>query len=85
MKLKLIQIGNSKGLRLPKPLLEQVGIHKDVEVLVEGNTLLLKAVSKHPRQDWAAAFQKMAEHGDDRLLDAEAGLETTWDAEEWEW
>lgn len=84
MKLKLVSIGNSRGIRIPKPLLEQAGIDHDVEVEVEGNTLILRPAKKTPRQGWEKAFQTMAERGEDRMLDTETAT-SPWDRDEWEW
>ncbi len=70
MKLKVVSIGNSRGVRLPKLLLEQVGIDREVEVEVEGNTLILRSPKKSARAGWAKAFQSMAEKEDDQLLSA---------------
>jgi antitoxin MazE len=84
MKLKIVAIGNSRGVRLPKPLLEQAGIEGDVEVEVDGNALVLRAVKKGPRKGWEKAFQVMSERGDDGLLDSKS-VASAWDQEEWEW
>ena len=84
MKLKIVSIGNSRGVRLPKPLLEQAGIEGEVEVEADGNTLVLRSVKKGPRQGWEKAFRLMSEQGDDDLLDA-TSVSSTWDQEEWEW
>ena len=79
---KLIDIGNSRGIRIPRPLLEQAGLSDEVELTVEGNKLIVHAARK-PRQDWAAQFAEMAQRGDDQLLDEY--IATDWDEEEWEW
>ena len=84
MKLKIVAIGNSRGVRLPKSLLEQAGIEGDVEVEVDGNTLILRSKKKGPRQGWEKAFQVMSEQGDDELLDSKS-MASAWDQEEWEW
>jgi antitoxin MazE len=84
MKLKIVAIGNSRGVRLPKPLLEQAGIEEEVEVEADGNTLILRSVKKAPRQGWEKAFQVMSEQGDDELLDSKSGA-SAWDQEDWEW
>lgn len=76
-------IGNSKGIRIPKPLLEQCGIDREVEIEAEGNTLILRAVQKKPRKGWDKAFQKMAAQGDDLPLDPPTL--TAWEEAEWEW
>lgn len=69
---------------MPKPLLDQAGIELEVEVVVEGNTLILHSVKKSPRQGWAKSFEEMSEKGDDRLFDVNTPL-SDWDREEWKW
>ncbi len=84
MKLKIVSIGNSQGVRLPKPLLEQTGIAGEVEIEIDGNTLILRSTKKSPRQDWGKAFQLMSEQREDQLLDTKH-INTDWDQDEWEW
>ena len=82
MKAKIIRIGNSQGIRIPKPLLEQTGLNEDVEIEVRAEELVIRP-GKSARAGWAAAFQSMAEEGDDELL--EEIPESEWDRQEWEW
>jgi antitoxin MazE len=82
MKAKIIRIGNSQGIRIPKPLLEQTGLTEDVELEVRADEIVIRS-ARAVRAGWAAAFQSMAEAGDDELL--EELTETDWDREEWEW
>ena len=84
MKAHLIRIGNSQGIRIPKPLLEQARLRDEVEIEVEGDRLVISALNP-PRAGWDEAFQAMAREGDDTLLDGGELLPTAWDAEEWEW
>ncbi len=84
MKTKIIKIGNSRGIRIPKPLIAQAGIQEDVEISLEENRLVI-ASANHPRSDWAEAFRVMASRGDDSLLEAAAVTGAIWDEEEWEW
>ncbi len=84
MKARLLRIGSSLGLRLPKPLLEQAGLQDEVEIEVEGDRLVVRALG-HPRAGWNEAFQAMSCQGDDALLDGGELLPTRWDEEEWEW
>lgn len=79
---KVINIGNSRGIRIPRPLLEQAGLTDEVELSVEGNKLIIHA-ARQPRQDWDVQFSSMAETRDDRLLDDLTA--SRWDEEEWEW
>lgn len=84
MKTRIVPIGNSQGIRIPKPLLEQTGLSGEVEISAENDTLLIRPVKK-PRADWAKAFQEMAERGDDAPLDAMTPSLSEWDEGEWQW
>ncbi|MEM8637700.1 MAG: AbrB/MazE/SpoVT family DNA-binding domain-containing protein [Cyanobacteria bacterium P01_G01_bin.54] len=77
----LIKIGNSQGIRIPKPLLEQSGIKNEVEIEVQGTALIIRTISE-PRQGWEQAFAAMAEQQDDTLLDND--ITTEWEQTEWE-
>lgn len=67
MEVSVIKIGNSKGIRLSKTLLDKYNIQDTVEVILEKGQIVLKPLSR-PRKGWEKAFKKMAENGDDRLL-----------------
>jgi len=82
--MRIIKIGNSQGIRIPKPLLEHAGLGEEVELEVQDNCIVIRPVEK-PRQGWEEAFRVMAEHGDDQLLDEDLTGRTRWDEEEWEW
>jgi antitoxin MazE len=84
MKSRIVRIGNSRGIRIPKPLLEQTGLRDDVEITAEDDTLIIRA-SRKARAGWAEALAEMARRGDDALLDADAPPLSSWDNEEWEW
>jgi antitoxin MazE len=84
MKTKIVKIGNSRGIRIPKPLIAQAGLQEEVEISVEENRLVI-APAGHPRSDWAQAFRAMASKGDDSLLDDAGARAAKWDEEEWEW
>ena len=79
---KVVKIGNSRGIRIPRALLEQAGLTNEVEMSVEGNKLIIHPV-RLLRHDWEARFAKMAEQGDDQLLDEI--IPSKWDEDEWEW
>ena len=83
MKARTIKIGDSKGLRIPKPILEQTGIIDDVEIEVEKNQIVIRPV-KNPREGWDAAFKKMGEKGDDKPV-VDDGISNSWDENEWQW
>jgi antitoxin MazE len=79
---KIIKIGNSQGVRIPKLLLEQSGLNSEVEIEVQGDHLTIRTAS-HLRDGWDKAFIAMAEQHDDVLLDDVDA--TDWDQAEWEW
>ncbi len=79
---KIIKIGNSRGIRIPRAILEQTGLADEVEMRIEGNKLIIRA-AHHPRHDWGDRFAAMAKESDDRLLDE--NIHTQWDEEEWKW
>ncbi len=67
MELSIIRIGNSKGVRLSKTLIEKYNIKDKVELILEKGYLILKPISS-PRKGWETAFKEMNENGDDQLL-----------------
>lgn len=84
MRTRIVRIGNSRGIRIPKPLLEEIGLEGEVEVKVEGNTLVVRPI-RPTRCGWTEAFAAMAERGEDELLDRVAEPTSSWDEEEWRW
>jgi len=82
MLISVVPIGNSKGIRLPKGILEQCQITDKVELEVQDSEIILKPVRKKVREGWADEFKKMHEREDDKLL-----IDDTLDAEslDWEW
>lgn len=67
MRVDIIPIGNSKGIRLSKALLERYELTDEVELVLEQDRIIMRPV-KAPREGWAAAFKRMAERGDDELF-----------------
>ena len=84
MRARIVKIGNSRGIRIPKPLLEQTGIMDDVELEVEKNQIIIRPVT-NPRADWEAAFRSMSDKGDDKLIFGDENIHHSWDEEEWQW
>ena len=84
MKLAIVKIGNSRGVRIPKAVMEQCGFADEVEMEIKRGVLLLRAPHT-AREGWEEAFKRMAEQGDDMLEDIHGGVESEWDEEEWEW
>jgi antitoxin MazE len=79
---RIVRIGNSRGLRLPKALIEQAELAEDVLIRAEPGRLVVESV-REPRVGWADAARQMREAGDDRLLDEPTS--TRFDDEEWTW
>ncbi|HEY9528822.1 MAG TPA: AbrB/MazE/SpoVT family DNA-binding domain-containing protein [Anaerolineales bacterium] len=82
VKTQIIKIGNSRGIRIPKTLIDQVKLGNEVEIVVQRGHLLIRPVSR-PRGGWDEQFRAMAEHGDDQLLDKP--VPTKWDRSDWVW
>jgi antitoxin MazE len=84
VKARIVNIGNSRGIRIPKLLLEEANLGDEVELEMEKGQLILRRPS-HPRADWEERFRRMAQRGDDQLLDVEVSSLTSWDDKEWDW
>lgn len=67
MEASIIKIGNSKGLRLSKTILEKYNIKDKVELILEKGQIILKPIVS-PRKNWEKEFKKMNANGDDKLL-----------------
>jgi len=83
MKATLIKIGNSQGIRVPKSVIEQCGFSNELELTVEGQTLLVRAQRK-PREGWAEDAASCAASGDDELLLPDT-MANEFDEKEWKW
>jgi len=83
MRTELVRIGNSRGIRIPKPIIEQCGLGETVEVRVENDCLIISP-ERRPRRGWDDAFLAAGHSADDELM-----LETTepneFDLKEWRW
>lgn len=82
MEVSIIPIGNSKGIRIPKSILQQLNIHEKVELLVHNKEILIKPINEKPRVGWSDEFFKMHNNGDDKLLIPDIENQ---DSFEWEW
>ena len=69
------RLGNSQGVLIPKPLLQQVGLVDQAEMRVEGDALVLRKPKAEPRRGWAEASQTLAAQKDDALVLPEFGNE----------
>jgi antitoxin MazE len=82
MKTRIVQIGNSRGIRLPKVLLEEAQLGDEVELEAEPGRIVVRRGSR-PRAGWAAAARRMHERKEDRLLDPTTPTRS--DEKEWKW
>lgn len=82
MKTRLVRIGNSRGVRLPKPLIEQAGLTDEVELEVRDNAIVIIPL-RRPRAGWAEAARALHAKGGDRLLDEPTP--TRFEEDEWQW
>lgn len=82
MKSHIVRIGNSRGIRLPKTLLQEAQLEDEVEIQAEAGRILISKPSQ-PRAGWAEAARRMREHDEDHLL--APSTPTRFDKEEWKW
>ncbi len=84
LKTRIVKIGNSQGIRIPKVFLEQTRLGDEVELELQADQIVIRP-ARRTREGWDTAFQTMAEQGDDQLLDRDMLPATTWDEDEWTW
>lgn len=84
MRVKLVPIGNSRGIRIPKAVIERYRLGEDVELDIRPDALVIRPV-RAARQGWEQAFKRMRRRGDDELLDVDAERPSRWDRKEWTW
>ncbi len=85
MRVKLICIGNSRGIVFPRWLLKQCKPGDELELEVRGESVVVRPV-RSVRDGWEESFKLMRQRGDDAVIDEEAvGCETEWDESEWTW
>jgi antitoxin MazE len=84
MKTNIIRIGNSQGIRIPKVLLEQSHLEKEVELEVLDKQIVIRSAGR-PRQGWEEQFKRMYQNKDDMLVDGKSHIQTRWEKDEWEW
>lgn len=82
MKTRLVRIGNSRGVRLPKPLIEEAGLSEEVELRAREGSIVIFPVTG-VRSGWAEAAQQLRERDADQLLDEP--ISTRFDEKEWAW
>lgn len=81
-KTRIVRIGNSRGIRVPKLLLDQAQLPDEVELHAEPGRLVVQA-TRRPRTGWAEAARAMSAARHDDMLDEPTA--TRFDHEEWEW
>jgi len=84
MKAAIVKIGNSRGIRIPKPFFEQCGFKDEVELELEDNALVIRPGSS-PREGWAESFEAMASKRDDSFDSDFEELPNEWDQSDWKW
>jgi antitoxin MazE len=80
--LQIRQIGNSRGVVIPKAILEQVGFDNEADLVIEGDKLVLSKPKKNPREGWAEDSKAIAGAGEDILVLGDFMNETD---EDWVW
>jgi antitoxin MazE len=83
MKVPLVRIGNSRGIRIPKPVIDRCGFGDTVDLRVETDCLVI-APDRPPRQGWESAFRAAGPTEEDRLL-PDTTPPNEFDREEWQW
>ena len=82
MKTRIVRIGNSRGVRLPKVVLEEAQLPDEVELRAERGRIIICSATR-PRAGWAEAARRMRARGEDQLLDPPVA--TQFDRKDWEW
>ncbi len=83
-RVRLVKMGSSWGVRLPRLFLEEAELDEEVEMEVREDQVIIRLVPR-PRRSWEREFEGMTARGDDRLLDLKAFSLTAWDEEKWVW
>lgn len=82
MKTRIIRIGNSRGIRIPKPMLEEAGLGDEVELKLTGSGLVIEPAGP-ARAGWASAAAALASRSDEE--DSDVFTPTDFDESDWEW
>jgi|Laugresu1bdmlbsd_1035121.scaffolds.fasta_scaffold15510_3 antitoxin MazE len=81
---KLVAIGNSRGVRIPKAMIEQIGLGEEVELEVVDGTIVIRR-KRRPREGWAEAAKLLAERGEELPPEITDMTETEWMRDHWRW
>ncbi len=82
MKARIVRIGNSQGVRLPKPLIAEAGLSDEVEIRARNGAIVISSAA-HLRAGWSEAAKLARARDEDRLIDAPTS--TRFDVEKWKW
>jgi len=82
MKTRIIRIGNSRGIRLPKPLIEEAGLTEEVEVRARAGVITIASANR-PRSGWEDAARQLRGRDEDEMI--APPTPTRFDEVEWEW
>jgi antitoxin MazE len=80
MRIPIVRVGNSRGIRIPKAIIEQCQFGEEVNLEVRNQKVVISPVTP-TRAGWSEAFQKL---GDPGAIE-DNGFSNEWDAQEWEW
>jgi antitoxin MazE len=83
-KAEIVRIGNSKGVRIPKALREQVGLEGKVTLSVESGALVIRPAKRHPREGWDEQFDRALKENPEQELLLPDDLGTVYD-KDWTW
>jgi antitoxin MazE len=81
---KLVAIGNSRGVRIPKAMIEQAGLADEVELEVVDGAIVIRR-KRRPREGWAEAAKLLAERGEELPPEILDMTETEWERDHWRW
>lgn len=83
-KTRIVKIGNSQGVRIPRIFWEAINLREEVELELQPDQIVIRS-ARQAREGWERTFQAMAEQDDDQLLDADSMVPSSWDDDEWNW
>ena len=83
MRVELVRLGNSRGIRIPRPIIEQCGFGDTVELSVDKNRVII-APDRLPRQGWDEVFRAAGSGQTDEVPLADLPP-NEFDSQEWEW
>jgi antitoxin MazE len=86
MKIQIIKIGNSRGIRLPKSVLDNCGFKNEADLQVKNKKIIVSPLKK-ARHGWEKQFEKESRKNPkrDRILEDFEKMDNEWDETEWKW